>query len=503
LRTRQLLVVVTTLALVAAGCGARLSKTQLQALRAGSSRAAGSGDTSAAAGGGTGDTGASPVAAGGGPTVGGQGGTSGGGTGGGATGGGGAARTGGGATGGGGGAGGGPGGAGLTSAGGPVCPAGAPSSDPGVTASTITLGNVSTQTGPVPGLFAGAHQGIQAFAKYANAHGGVCGRQLQVTSVDDNLDGGQNSTQVQQLIPKVLEFAGSFSVVDEGGAPAMGSSGVPDIGIPISPARFNLPVNFSPQPNPIGGMTGPLNYYKQKYGTNVITHAAEFDQNAPSVLAQAQGFQAAAKSVGFNFVVERHGIDPTQSSWSAEVAAMQQKGVQAVFFVGAPNAIGQMAADMAAAGFNPPLQAWFPQIYDPVFLQQAGPAANNAHFWLPTAMFAGEDAATNPEVVLFDQWMKTVAPGTVPSLYAVYGWMAGRLLVQGLNAGGAPTRAALLKGIRSITNWNGNGLIGPSNPGTKTPPTCYILVNVQGGKFVRDPASASGFRCNDGPYFKL
>jgi ABC-type branched-subunit amino acid transport system substrate-binding protein len=282
----------------------------------------------------------------------------------------------------------------------------------------------------------------------------------------------------------------------------MGSSGIPDIGVPISTSRFNLPGNFSPQPNPLGAMTGPLNYYKQKYGTNVITHAAEFDQNAPSVLAQAQGFQAAAKSAGYNFVLERHGIDPTQSSWSAEVAAMQQKGVQAIFFIGAPSSAGQMAADMAAAGFNPPLQAWFPQIYDRAFLQQAGPAANNAHFWLPTAMFAGEDAGTNPEVALFDQWMKTVAPGTMPSLYAIYGWMAGRLLVQGLNAGGAPTRAALLKGIRSITNWDGYGMIGPSNPGAKTPPTCFILVNVQGGKFVRDPASASGFRCNDGPYFK-
>jgi ABC-type branched-subunit amino acid transport system substrate-binding protein len=371
-----------------------------------------------------------------------------------------------------------------------------------VTATTITIGNVSTQTGPVPGLFAGAHQGIAAFAKYVNSQGGVCGRQLQVTSVDDNLDGGQNATQIQQLIPKVLGFAGSFSVVDEAGAPAMGSAGVPDIGVPISTARFNLATNFSPQPNPLGGLTGPLNYFKQKYGANVAAHSAEFDQNAPSVLAQAQGFQAAAKSVGYNFVLERHGIDPTQSSWSAEVAAMQQKGVQAIFFIGSPQAAGQMAADMAAAGFNPPLQAWFPQIYDPAFTQYAGPAANNAHFWLPTVMFAGEDASTVPEVALFDQWMKTVAPGTVPSLYAVYGWMAGRMLVQGLNIGGAPTRAALVKGLKSITNWTGNGLIGPSNPAAKTPPTCYILVNIQGGKFVRDPASATGMRCNDGPYFK-
>ena len=52
--------------------------------------------------------------------------------------------------------------------------------DVGVTATSITLANVSTVTGPVPGLFAGAVNGTQAYFAYQNSMGGINGRQLKL-----------------------------------------------------------------------------------------------------------------------------------------------------------------------------------------------------------------------------------------------------------------------------------------------------------------------------------
>jgi hypothetical protein len=69
-------------------------------------------------------------------------------------------------------------------------------------------------------------------------------------------------------------------------------------------------------------------------------------------------------------------------------------------------------------------------------------------------------------------------------------------LVQGINAGGAPTRAALFNGLKTITNFTGNGLEAPANPAGKVPPTCYIIIDVTNGKFVRDSATPSGFTCS-------
>ena len=50
---------------------------------------------------------------------------------------------------------------------------------------------------------------------------------------------------------------------------------------------------------------------------------------------------------------------------------------------------------------------------------------------------------------------------------------------------------------------DGGGMIAPNGPGTKTPPSCFLLIDVKGGKFARDPADPpTGFRCGDGAYFR-
>jgi len=92
-------------------------------------------------------------------------------------------------------AGGGSGGAtGPTSAGGNAVAAPAPpggnggATDVGVTATSITVGNISDLGGPVPGLFQGGPYGTQAYFDYINSQGGVYGRKLQLKVNDDQLD---------------------------------------------------------------------------------------------------------------------------------------------------------------------------------------------------------------------------------------------------------------------------------------------------------------------------
>src|SRR5581483_1772165 len=125
-------------------------------------------------------------------------------------------------------------------------------SGPGISPTEIDLGNVSTLTGPVPGLFLGAQHGITAFAAYVNSLGGVCGRKLVVKSADDDLDVSQNATATQSLAGSVFAFVGSFSGDDQGSAQPLSTDGVPDVGQATSPARYALADNFSPQPNPLG-----------------------------------------------------------------------------------------------------------------------------------------------------------------------------------------------------------------------------------------------------------
>ena len=61
----------------------------------------------------------------------------------------------------------------------------------------------------------------------------------------------------------------------------------------------------------------------------------------------------------------------------------------------------------------------------------------------------------------------------------------------------AITRANLLAAVRNIHDFDGGGLIPKTDIGAKIPSTCWIVMQVQGGKFVRvDPVAPGTFECD-------
>lgn len=216
--------VLLVLALLTTACGARLSATQ---------RADAIASLKGGGGGGGGSTGGSTT---GGSTTGGStgGGTTGGTTTGGTTDGG---TTSGGSTTGGTTTGGTTGGTG----GGAACRPGTATST-GVTPTELKVGNVSQITGLVPGFAQTSVNGVKAYFNYINStQGGVCGRKLTLVQSDDRFQSATNRSETEKLAGQVIAFAGSLSVVDDGGAPILDQKGVADVSLattpPASPPR--------------------------------------------------------------------------------------------------------------------------------------------------------------------------------------------------------------------------------------------------------------------------
>src|SRR4051812_8778945 len=115
--------------------------------------------------------------------------------------------------------------------------------DVGITGDTITLGNVVTLSGPVPGLFQGAAIGTQAWVAYQNSVGGIAGRKIKLEIRDDQFDTGQNRASTQDLIPKVFAFVGSFSLYDDAALPAMEQANVPDLQVPLTVGLQKSPID--------------------------------------------------------------------------------------------------------------------------------------------------------------------------------------------------------------------------------------------------------------------
>jgi ABC-type branched-subunit amino acid transport system substrate-binding protein len=464
-------------ALLLTSCGARLSPRQLAeasgsnggtGLSAGSQGSSGAGSVGGGAS--TASTAAGPLAGGGA----------------GATGASGAGGTGGGA-----------GGAGSTT----LPPGGnGGATDVGVTPNSITVGNISTLTGPVPGLFAGAVNGTDAFFAYQNSQGGLFGRQLKVNAGDDQFDCGQNKAVTQSDVPKVFAFVGSFSLYDNCGAQVMGQNpGMSDVHVALSKDAQAEANGFSANPLKSGAATGPFQYVKGLH-PDALSSVGSLVGDVQSAKDAWVGEKAAMQSLGYNFTYERK-YEPTETDFTADIVQMKSKNVKAVVLIAADvKGIARIQQAAQQQGWHPEVWLLGASAYDSTFLPLAGSAAEGSLVYLQSAMYLGEDSGSVPEVGLFQTWMHRTHPDANSDLFAAYGWSSARLFVQALQAAGPrATRASLQAALKTIHQFNANGFLANDDPAGKVPAVCYVVVKVSGGHFTRlDPPS--GYRC-DGSYF--
>lgn len=371
--------------------------------------------------------------------------------------------------------------------------------DVGVTEDSITLGLITTLTGPVPGLFRGAAVGAQACAARANASGGLFGRQLRIEVGDDQLNENQVRAQAERLAPSAFAFVGSFSLYDGAMVAPMEAHGVPDIGTAMQPGRFDSPLNWSTHPLPPGWPTGPLEHLKQQHPDAGQAVGFLGSENAPT---QNAGIKAAINEVGLNIVYDQTFSAATQD-FTAHVFRMRTAGVRWLVVTGDAATYARILQsadqqDLDLDVFNPVANA-----YDPAYLDLAGDLTEGTVIYANHVMYAGEDASAVPEVSEFTTWMSRIDPQQTLDVFALYGWTSCLLFIDAATAVGPQlTREALREHLAGVTEYDGHGLVAPANPAGKEPPLCYVLLQMRGGSWQRVDTPARDFRC-DGTYVRL
>jgi ABC-type branched-subunit amino acid transport system substrate-binding protein len=371
--------------------------------------------------------------------------------------------------------------------------------DIGITGDTITVGNVATLSGPVPGLFQGAVIGTQAWVAYQNSIGGIAGRKIKLEIRDDQFDTGQNRAATIDLMSKVFAFVGSFSLYDDAAVKQMEEAGMPDLQIPLTTGLQESPINISVNPVKRGTSTGPWNGLKAKF-PDAIEHVGGLYGDVPAAKDSFLNNQYVAEQLGYKFIYVR-GFQPTETDFTADVVRMRQAGVKFFFTNGDVKSVARMAKAMAGQGFKPDAFVVFGPAYDATFIPLAGEAAEGVINLNTQAMYLGEDAPHIPEIALMNQWLQKVKPGYKPDLFAAYGWGHGRLFAKAMEAvGPKPTRPTLMAALRKINEWDGYGLFAPAGPATKRPAVCWIFVRVANGKFERWDSPPPKFRCDNATF---
>jgi ABC-type branched-subunit amino acid transport system substrate-binding protein len=380
-------------------------------------------------------------------------------------------------------------------------PASAYSDHTGITSNSVTVANVSTLS--LGGLFKGADVGAQAYADYVNSTGGVNGRKIIIDGADDQFSGATNKQATQNAVTNDFALVGSFSLEDSyGGAVLAANPGMPDISNVLDTTTGSLPNVYSAVPLNGGWQEGPLQYFKQKFPTDV-TAVGTMVASLPSAQTDWAGEKYVMQKIGYKIAYEaNYGV--AQTDFTSNVIAMKNAGVKILF-------VDSMAESYASALLKNLVQQNFHPVvvlgaatYTPKLVPDSGGASavDGSYFQMSTTLYEGQDASQVPAVASFLHWVNVASPGFAPDLFTLYGWLSAQLFAQALqNAGSNPSRGSLLAQLGKITSFDGNHIIGPNNPAAKTVGNCYLVGQVANGDFQRldDPpvsGSTHGFRCD-------
>ena len=362
-------------------------------------------------------------------------------------------------------------------------------SAPGVTASTITVGNVSGLTGAVSDSFTPGSQAVQALFNSINRFGGICGRQLKVQIEDDQQSSSSNNADVESLIPNVLAFVGSLSDADNGGVSAMTAAGVPDLGPAINVNRSNSPVYWSATGGSVTVKNG------QAYLNNTwIKGLQQFNEmpksmavlsyNIPISAEAGQQYAAVLKSAGVSICYTNYSIPPAPGTvMGSVVTSMQQNGCGGVFTTMDVVGNADMLQDMAADGFKPQLVSTTYEGYTPDQISLAGSQnAQNLDIGLSSVPLTSQV----PGVQVYTAEMNTYEPGKPLTEFGLEAWADAELFVYALlKAGRNPTRASLIQALGAVQGWTSGDAFGAYTPSARTGPPCVSNVQYRGNNWVQ------------------
>ena len=144
--------------------------------------------------------------------------------------------------------------------------------------------------------------------------------------------------------------------------------------------------------------------------------------------------------------------------------------------------------EMGAQGYTPEITELQTNFYTekyPELAKEQGANIDNTYVRLTTWPF--EEADERPAMQSFLDALEAAVPGAVPEQLGVQAFSAGLLFATAAKAAGADlTRDKLIAELQKVTEWDGGGLHGVSNPAENESSPCFIMMKVSYDGFTRE-----------------
>jgi Periplasmic binding protein len=357
-----------------------------------------------------------------------------------------------------------------------------------------------------PGLFEGAVRGVRAGAKYVNEHGGVAGRTIEVDFIDSHLTADDSRSALVQACENDFALVGTSALFmsnvdpmvgcpDGGGRP----TGLPDIPLlqteiahQCSPVSFPIIVvgidcDTKDDPKPrFDERVGHYEWFKQHvedlHGVAVLAGDLKSTVNAflPNV--------AVSEKLGVeNDGVFKQSALATQAQYGPIVQAIKDSASTYVNFGIDYKADIQLRREAKIQGVTS-VKVWDCTLacYDSRFLEEGGADVEGQYMEIFFPPF--EEAKSNKSVTNYLKAVGGRDSADAAGAQAYAGVLFFRDVVDAVvkaHGDDGLTRARFLEEAAKIHDFTADGMLGPTDVGGRKVNGCFVLVQVQDGKFVR------------------
>jgi hypothetical protein len=393
-------------------------------------------------------------------------------------------------------------------------------SEIGVTADEIRIAVIADVDNQFsPGLFQGSVNGVEGWAKFVNKNGGLAGRKVIIDFIDSKLSPADSRNAVIKACEEDFAIVGTSalllqtvedmtSCVDKAGA----VTGIPDLPVVTTePVQQCSPVSFpvnppqldcetiSSDPQSFTAQAGRANYFLKEIGKDLhgaFVLSGDLPSPTRANLVTATGVQ----ELGIEADVQQAiSSQQPQAAYTPVVQAMREDGSNYAESGSNFQSTVSMRREAKAQGLATDDITWSctVQCYDEKFIEQGGSDVEDQYVSLTFLPF--EEAGANKMVANFLKFTgKDKADG-----FGAQAWIAGILLRDAVNAVveadgvNGITRKAVIDQLNATKDFDAEGMAVTTDVGDREVSPCYMLTQVQNGKFKRVfPKKAGTFNCD-------
>jgi branched-chain amino acid transport system substrate-binding protein len=351
----------------------------------------------------------------------------------------------------------------------------------GVTANEINIGTSLAVTGPIA-VCAGVGEGASAYFKKVNDAGGVNGRKINFTVLDDGYSTQRAIGNVRRLMGQDKVFAIFSGCGTATGAAVL--SVVQNESIPYLFPQVGLDSLVNPVKKNVYSIL-PL------YGQQLATAIDYVAKNQHPKTAAISMINIAGHEAWTNIIkdklkanniqlVDEQMIEVTSPEKAPFVTQMKAKNPDLVVMVDSAPGAARYVLEMQRQGWKPKVITGINTLTDESFLRAAGHAADGIVI-APAATLPPTEPNAKECVDSLAAYDKSLQPAG----FTMFGCLAAKMFVDALKrVGPQPTRAALIAELDKTKNFE-SGFSGPISfsPTVHQGLTAMYPIAVQNGQF--------------------